>query len=73
MLQSLRLEGENKMIEIRKRAALFVSLAKIPALYIQYPNGKIEVLGGLRKKWEYMDYDIRPLEEYAFLTKVSDL
>lgn len=73
MLQCLRLEGEDKMIEIRKRPALFVNLAKIPALYIQYPNGRIEYLGGLRKKWLHMNYDVHPLEEYVFLTKVSDL
>ena len=61
------------MIEIRKRPALFTNWALVPALYIQYPNGRVEYLGGLRKDWEHLDYDVRPLEEYTFLTKVSDL
>lgn len=79
MLQSLRLEGKDKMKKkklVRKKPALFVTKTRLPALYIQYPNGKIEYMGCWSYEWnEWNSYGIdhESLDKYNHFEKVSDL
>jgi len=74
MLQSLRLEGENKMKkEVRKKPGLFATNLGLLSLFIQYPNGMVEILGTFSKDWRHFGYEELPLEQLSFLTKVSDL